>query len=100
VAFDQLPMLPALDILIGPRRSSSVAEQGTHKPLAGGSNPPSATNFPTGSRMLLTGHLRVGDWERMKAWIMDGRSTVCPRPGIDAVRAAPDRLRRYRVRLP
>src|SRR6187551_880794 len=29
---------------IGTRwRSSSVVEQGTHKPLAGGSNPPSAT---------------------------------------------------------
>ncbi len=27
-----------------PRRSSSVVEQGTHKPLVGGSNPPSATN--------------------------------------------------------
>jgi hypothetical protein len=26
------------------RRSSSVVEQGTHKPLVGGSNPPSATN--------------------------------------------------------
>ncbi len=28
------------------RRSSSVVEQGTHKPLVGGSNPPSATNPP------------------------------------------------------
>ena len=27
------------------RRSSSVVEQGTHKPLVGGSNPPSATNL-------------------------------------------------------
>ena len=27
-----------------PRRSSSVVEQGTHKPLVGGSNPPSATS--------------------------------------------------------
>jgi hypothetical protein len=27
-------------------RSSSVVEQGTHKPLVGGSNPPSATNPP------------------------------------------------------
>src|SRR5262245_10883310 len=26
-------------------RSSSVVEQGTHKPLVGGSNPPSATSF-------------------------------------------------------
>ena len=29
----------------GPWRSSSVVEQGTHKPLVGGSNPPSATNL-------------------------------------------------------
>ena len=30
---------------IGPRRrGSSVVEQGTHKPLVGGSNPPPATN--------------------------------------------------------
>ena len=29
------------------RRSSSVVEQGTHKPLVGGSNPPSATNPPS-----------------------------------------------------
>src|SRR6476646_404137 len=30
----------------GSWRSSSVVEQGTHKPLVGGSNPPSATNQP------------------------------------------------------
>ena len=43
-----------------PWRSSSVVEQGTHKPLVGGSNPPSATNprsvthissYPTSDRV-------------------------------------------------
>ena len=37
--------LPALgDTIRALRRSSSVVEQGTHKPLVGGSNPPSATS--------------------------------------------------------
>ena len=40
------------------RRSSSVVEQGTHKPLVGGSNPPSATNHaiprPSGLRRVVS----------------------------------------------
>jgi hypothetical protein len=35
---------PATGILFSARRSSSVVEQGTHKPLVGGSNPSSATS--------------------------------------------------------
>ena len=54
------------------RRSSSVVEQGTHKPLVGGSNPPSATNLPRtnrGPRVVPEGlsHLkaaRVRRWRR------------------------------------
>ena|SRR5438094_6502929 len=49
-----LPLLRLADILVGPWRSSSVVEQGTHKPLVGGSNPPSATTSPaTAVRPLL-----------------------------------------------
>ena len=72
------------------RQSSSVVEQRTHKPLVGGSNPPSATLgfsrknarfsvlsealFPT-AWPLLAAH-RPGPWPGCK--VVDGRSKLAP----------------------
>lgn len=69
-----------------------MVEQGTHKPLVGGSNPPSATNSRSLTRELGMTHttasrsraeaaeaiiamdLPFGDWEQMKAEIIAGAS--------------------------
>src|SRR6478752_913718 len=53
-------------------RSSSVVEQGTHKPLVGGSNPPSATNHDRDNTALP----KEG---RVDSFIL-GRATIRSRP--------------------
>jgi hypothetical protein len=41
-------------------RSSSVVEQGTHKPFVGGSNPPSATSLHSDCIVAFSGHIVEG----------------------------------------
>ena len=54
-----------------------MVEQGTHKPLVGGSNPPSATNRPHDEpREPVAGPDR--QWFRGAAYQMNGISFVVP----------------------
>ena len=69
-----------------PRRSSSVVEQGTHKPLVGGSNPPSATNPASGM-------------ERPRARVRDLWAVAVPRTSV-MLPARPFGGRRPYNRLP
>src|SRR3954471_23534088 len=79
------------DTIRGLRRSSSVVEQGTHKPLVGGSNPPSATSTrehaatrPAGGslRILHPNSRRhpLAWLVRMPEWGQDGRHGAVEAP--------------------
>ena len=72
------------------RRSSSVAEQGTHKPLVGGSNPPSATNHHLGRSPI--------GWMRIipRGPIRLSSSSSAIRPDRAGRRSAPRRRSRGR----
>ncbi len=84
--------------LASTRQGSSVVEQGTHKPLVGGSNPPPATNllYRANLQGLRPAAETLGRTSATKASRTGttAAATCSPRPPLDSARSYPGAERR------